>query len=61
MQKIMSKTYIIGHRKPDTDAVVSAMALEFLYKQKECFGYENPEAVIADPLNPETTFLFKKI
>lgn len=56
----MPKTYIIGHRKPDTDAVVSAMALEFLYKQKECFGYENPEAVIVDPLNPETTFLFEK-
>ena len=54
------KTYIIGHTKPDTDAVVAAMALEFLYKTKECFGYENPEAVISDPLNPETTFLFEK-
>ncbi len=54
------KTYIIGHTKPDTDAVVAAMALEFLYKAKDCFGYENPEAVISDPLNPETTFLFEK-
>lgn len=54
------KTYIIGHRKPDTDAVVAAMALEFLYSQKDCFGHPDAEAVIVNPLNPETTFLFKK-
>ena len=54
------KTYIIGHTKPDTDAVVAAMALEFLYKNAQCFEYQNPQAVISDPLNPETTFLFQK-
>jgi len=55
-------TYIIGHKKPDTDAVVAAMALEYLYKNKDCFGYKNAnlQTVIADPLNPETTFLFEK-
>ncbi len=56
----MKTTYIIGHTKPDTDAVVAAMALEFLYKSEKCFCHETPVAVIADPLNPETQFLFKK-
>lgn len=56
----MSTTYIIGHQKPDTDSVVAAMALEFLYQQEPAFGYARPQAVIVDPLNPETTFLFKK-
>jgi len=53
-------TYIIGHKKPDTDAVVSAMALEYLYKSKSCFRQNNPQAVITEGLNPETTFLFEK-
>ena len=53
-------TYIIGHLKPDTDAVVSAMALAYLYNQKDCFGYSQPIASITDPLNPETSFLFDK-
>lgn len=56
----MKTTYIIGHQKPDTDAVVAAMGLEYLYKQENCFGYENPVAVITDDINPETTFLFNK-
>lgn len=56
----MSITYIIGHQKPDTDSVVSAMALEFLYQQATCFGYANPKAVIADPINGETAYLFER-
>ena len=56
----MKTTYILGHTKPDTDAVVAAMALEFLYKSEKCFCHENPVAAIADPLNPETQFLFNK-
>ena len=56
----MSKTYIIGHQKPDTDAVVAAMALKYLFTAAECFKNSQPEAVIADPLNPETAFLFEK-
>jgi manganese-dependent inorganic pyrophosphatase len=60
----MSTTYIIGHQKPDTDSVVSAMALEFLYKQQDCFGHQqpqaSPQAAIADPLNPETQYLFER-
>lgn len=56
----MNKTYIVGHTKPDTDAVVAAVALEYLYKNWPEFGYTQPTAVITDPLNPETTFLFNK-
>lgn len=56
----MSKTFIIGHTKPDTDAVVAAMGLEYLFKSEDCFGHENPVASIADPLNPETSFIFEK-
>jgi len=54
------KTYLIGHIKPDTDAVVAPMALAELFHKKECFGHTNAEVVIIDPLNPETTFLFEK-
>lgn len=56
----MKTTYIIGHTKPDTDAVVAAMALEYLYKNWLEFGYENPVATITEELNPETTYLFEK-
>lgn len=54
------KTYIIGHTKPDTDAVVAAMALEYLFKKADCFKHTESEAVIANPINPETSFLFDK-
>lgn len=56
----MSKIYIIGHLKPDTDAVVAPMALKYLYDQADCFGYQDSEAVIPGELNHETTFLFEK-
>jgi len=56
----MLTTYIIGHQKPDTDSVVSAMALEYLYQQAICFGYSNPRAVIADPINGETAYLLDR-
>ena len=56
----MPTTYIIGHKKPDTDSVVAAMALQYLYQQRDCFEYEQPRAAIVDPLNPETSYLFDK-
>lgn len=56
----MSITYIIGHKKPDTDSVVAAIALEYLYTQQPCFEYDQPQAAIIDPINPETKFLFDK-
>lgn len=56
----MPKTYIIGHQKPDTDAVAAALALAYLYTTSQNTDYSDAVAVIADPLNPETTFLFEK-
>ncbi|NCN03630.1 MAG: manganese-dependent inorganic pyrophosphatase [Candidatus Pacebacteria bacterium] len=57
------KTYIFGHLKPDTDAVVSAMALEYLHHQsgEKNPAQENSQAVIVGDLNPETTFIFDKL
>jgi len=56
----MANTYIIGHTKPDTDAVVAPMALEYLYKHADCFGYSNATAVMPGEINPETAFLLGK-
>ncbi len=56
----MPKTYIIGHQKPDTDSVVSALSLEYLFQTDDSFGYQDPEAVIADPVNNETQYLLDK-
>lgn len=53
-------TYILGHKKPDTDSVVAAIALQFLYESRDCFGYKNPQAVITEAVNPEATFLLNK-
>lgn len=54
------KTFVIGHTKPDTDSVVSAMAMAFLAQNCPNDKYENPVAVIAEDLNPETSYLFEK-
>ena len=51
-------TFVLGHKKPDLDAVVSAMAVAEFRKQRGDKG--NPTAVVADPINPETTFVFTK-
>lgn len=51
-------TYIIGHKKPDLDSVVSALAVEQFRKLRGDRG--NPTAVTADHINPETAFVFNK-
>ncbi len=56
----MPNTYIIGHQKPDTDSVIAAMAVEHLYSSLEYTGYQNLQAVLADPVNNETQFLLDK-
>lgn len=56
----MSKTFIIGHQKPDTDSVVAALALEFLFNQQKSFGYQNVQAAIVDPINNETKYLLER-
>lgn len=54
----MEKTvYIIGHKNPDTDAVVSAVGYARL---KNLLGYENYKAARAGHLNPQTRYVFEK-
>ena len=48
----MKKTFIFGHKKPDTDSVMSAIALSYL---KNALG-ENTEPKILGAVNKETTF-----
>lgn len=52
---IEGKIYVVGHKQPDTDAVVSAMAYANLLRQ---IGYD-AEAVIAGELNDETAFVLE--
>lgn len=56
----MSTTYIIGHKHPDTDSVVAAMALEYYYQQRPNPNFPHPQAAIIDPINAETIYLFDK-
>jgi len=54
----MEKTvYIIGHKNPDTDAVVSAVAYARL---KNLLGHQEYKAARAGHLNPQTAYIFKK-
>lgn len=54
----MNKTvYIIGHKNPDTDAVVSAVGYAAL---KNLLGQPQYKAARAGHLNPQTTYIFKK-
>ena len=54
----MDKTvYIVGHKNPDTDSVVSAVAYARL---KELLGEKNCIASRAGHLNPQTDYIFNK-
>ena len=48
----MNKTYIFGHKKPDTDSVMSAIGLSYLKNQ---LG-DNTEARVLGEINKETTY-----
>ena len=48
----MHKTFILGHKKPDTDSVTSAIGLSYL---KNALG-ENTEARVIGDINKETQF-----
>ena len=51
----MNKTYIFGHKKPDTDSVTSAISVAYL---KRMLGM-NAEARILGEINKETKFVLK--
>ncbi|HHL39546.1 MAG TPA: putative manganese-dependent inorganic diphosphatase [Deltaproteobacteria bacterium] len=49
-------TYVIGHKNPDTDSIVSAIALAEL---KRATGMENVHAARAGDINPQTAFVLE--
>ena len=51
----MEKTYIFGHRKPDTDSVCASIALSYL---KNKLGM-NTEARVIGTINNETRYILK--
>lgn len=54
MQK---KIYVIGHRNPDTDSIVSAAAYARLKQQR---GLSNCVAARTGKINPQTEYIFKR-
>ncbi len=56
-QNMTSKVYIIGHRNPDTDSVVSATAYAHL---KHLLGKNEYIAARAGKLAPQTEYIFKR-
>ncbi len=57
MSEKIKKTYVIGHRNPDTDSVVSAAAYAYL-KQK--LGMKLCFAARAGRLNPQSEYIFNR-
>lgn len=53
MRNTMEKIWIFGHKKPDTDSVVSAIALSYL---KNKMGFHTEPRVLGD-INNETKFV----
>ena len=53
----MDPIYVVGHRNPDTDSVVSAMAYAALHN---ALGENEYLAAILGPLNDETRFLLER-
>lgn len=54
----MTRTYVIGHVNPDTDSIASAMG--YAWYLHELAG-EDIQAARAGPLNPQTTWVLKKL
>lgn len=52
----MDKTFIFGHRTPDTDSVTSAIALEYLKKSLGVYA----EARVLGEINDETKFVLDR-
>ena len=51
----MKKTYVFGHKRPDTDAVMSAIGISYLKNQ---LG-DNTEPRILGSINKETAYALK--
>jgi len=54
---MVKTTYVIGHKNPDTDSVVSAAAYAEL---KRALGFGNVVAARAGAVNPQTEYIFHR-
>jgi manganese-dependent inorganic pyrophosphatase len=54
----MAPTYVIGHVNPDTDSIASAMGYAWLLRERDG---EDFIPARAGPLNPQTTWVLKKL
>ncbi|MBB5219366.1 MULTISPECIES: putative manganese-dependent inorganic diphosphatase [Treponema] len=52
-----NKVYVIGHKNPDTDSVVAAVAYA---KLRNLLGHDEYIACRAGHLNPQTSYIFQK-
>ena len=57
VNKMNKKTYVIGHRNPDADSVISAAAYARL---KQLYGMENCIAARAGKINLQTEYILKR-
>ncbi len=57
MMDMQRKTLVIGHRNPDTDSIVSAIAYAALKRQQ---GYVNCEPARAGRLTPQTEYILRR-
>lgn len=55
----MNKTYVVGHKNPDTDSICSAIA--FAELKNKTTGSNSYQSYRAGSLNEETQFVLKKI
>ncbi|MCL2609102.1 MAG: DHH family phosphoesterase, partial [Treponema sp.] len=51
------KIYVLGHRNPDTDSVVSAAAYARL---KQGLGFDNCVAARVGKASPQTKYIFER-
>ncbi len=54
----MTRTYVIGHVNPDTDSIASAMGYAWLLHERDL---EDVVPARAGPLNPQTTWVLKRL
>jgi manganese-dependent inorganic pyrophosphatase len=54
----MSPVYVVGHVNPDTDSIAAAMGYAWLLHERD---YEDTVAARAGPLNPQTTWVLKRL
>lgn len=57
MSCFQKRVYVIGHRNPDTDSVVSAAALAELHR---ALGHTEYKAARAGKINPQTEYIFNR-